>query len=221
MAGTGGHRSSERARLAAVDEAEPPLFALVGDPLRAIARLLPDEDRFRARLACTTLRDHAEPAAAPVGRVAFLRTRSLAVYACDALRGFMLADTTWMLALAATVGCVDVLAELIDVRGCIAGLDCLHACCAAASHGQLEALCWLRERGCPWNERICACAALGGRLEVLRYAHEHGCPWNEETCARAAAGGHLEVLRYAHEHGCPWNEETCAKIGRASCRERV
>jgi hypothetical protein len=64
--------------------AEPLLFALVGDPLRAIARLLPDEDRFRARLACRTLRDHADAAAAPISRAAFLRTRALAAYACDA-----------------------------------------------------------------------------------------------------------------------------------------
>ena len=85
MAAAGGRRSSERlrARLAAVDApsaAEPLLFALVGDPLRATARLLPDEDRFRMRLACRTMREHAEPLSRPLGRVAFLRTRALAAY---------------------------------------------------------------------------------------------------------------------------------------------
>ena len=101
-----------RARLAAVDEpaaAEPLRVALVGDPLRAIAWLLPDEDRVCMRLTCQKMREHAEPAAAPVGRVAFLRARARAAYACDALPGFMLADTLQMrsLELAASVGCVD------------------------------------------------------------------------------------------------------------------
>jgi hypothetical protein len=41
--------------------AELLLGALVGDPLRAIARHLPDADRFRMRLVCRTMRDHAEP----------------------------------------------------------------------------------------------------------------------------------------------------------------
>ena len=82
-----------------------------------------------------------------------------------------------MLALAATVGCVDVLAELMDVRGCARSPDPDgQMCCAAASHGHLE---------------------------VLRYAHEHGCPWDTDTCTCAAQGGHLEMLRYAREHGCP------------------
>jgi hypothetical protein len=56
-----GRRCSERmrARRAAVDEAlEPLLFALVGDPLHAIARLLAADDRLRMRLACKTTRDH-------------------------------------------------------------------------------------------------------------------------------------------------------------------
>jgi hypothetical protein len=85
------------------------LGALVGDPLRAIAQLLADEDRFRMRLACRTLRNHAEPASR-LSRVAFLRARALAVYACDELPRFVLADKAQMLALAATVGCVAVLA---------------------------------------------------------------------------------------------------------------
>jgi len=185
---------------------EPLLFVLlVGDLLRAIARLLPDEDRLCARLACSTLRDHAAPLAASSHRVAFLRTRSLAAYACDSLPGFMLADALRMLALAASVGCVGVLAELMDARGGSGQPDPSgRVCRAAASRGQLEALSWLHARGCPWNEDTCSFAAAGGFLEVVRYAHEHGCPWDNNTCHIAAIGGHLDVLRYAREHGCPW-----------------
>jgi hypothetical protein len=205
------------ARLAAADEraaTQPPCSALVGDPLRTIARLLPDADRFRMRLACRLMRDHAEPMTAPISRVTFLCARSLAVYACDALPGFMLPDTLEMLALAAHVGCVAVLAELMDARGCTGRDLDGRVCCAAAACAQLEALVWLRGRGLSWNTRVCASAAAGGYLKVLRYAHEHGCPWDAYTCTGAADGGHLEVLRYLHEHGCPWDTYTCCAAAR-------
>jgi hypothetical protein len=156
------------------------------------------------------MRGHAEPMTAPISRTAFLGTHSLVVYACDALPGFMLANKMKMLALAATVGSVAVLAELMDVRGCT-GLNDFNGrvCSAAAAHGKLEALVWLRARDCSWDEATSSSAARGGHLEVLRYAHEHGCRWNASSCSAAAANGHLEVLRYAHEHGCPWNAVTC------------
>ena len=154
----------------AVDEpsvAEPLLSLLAGDLLRAIGRLLADEDRLCFRLACTTTRAHCErPVSSAISRASFLRTRSLAAYACDELAGFVLADEVGMLALAARVGCVAVLAELTDARGCGGG----HASCvcgAAASHGQLEALVWLHGRGCPWDcnsaGRWAGAARLAGR----------------------------------------------------------
>ena len=57
-------------------------------------------------------------------------------------------------------------------------------CFAAADHGHLDVLKWLRENGCPWDEETCAYAARGGHLEVLKWARENGCPWDEDTCAR-------------------------------------
>jgi hypothetical protein len=111
-----------------------------------------------------------------------------------------LATLPRMLLLTASVGCVDVLAELVDNRqsALTAG-----ACEAAAGKGHLDAMGWLRSRGCPWDLNTGRMAARGGHLEVLRYAHEHGCEWDSSTCYQAAVGGHLEVLQYAHEHGCP------------------
>jgi hypothetical protein len=183
---------------------------LVGDLLRFIARLLPSEDVLCLRLACTTIYWHLDQPAARSRRTAFLRTQARAAFACE-LRGFMLANTTEMLVLAAREGNADVLAELADVRGCV--LD-LRVCSAAAAEGRMEALVWLRARGCQWGGDTCARAARGGHLRVLRYAHEHGCPWNSSTCYEAARGGHLEVLRYAHEHGCPWDWFTCSGAAR-------
>ena len=80
---------------------------------------------------------------------------------------------------------------------------------AAALQGHLEMLQWLRERGCPWDERTCAAAACGGHLALLRWARANGCPWDDRTCVQAAQEGHLEVLRWAHANGCPWDERTC------------
>ena len=213
--GMAADRVSTALSLAALDEpsaAESLLSSLFGDPLRAVARLVvADDDRFCLRLACKTTRDHCErPVSSAISRAAFLRTRSLTVYACEELPDFVLADKMRMLALASRVGCVAVLAELMDVRGCDAvPLDSVDACRAAASRGQLEALMWLRGRGFEWDRAVCASAARGGHLEVLRYAHEQGCPWDSWTCSHAAGGGHLEALRYAHEHGCPWDSGTC------------
>ena len=77
-------------------------------------------------------------------------------------------------------------------------------CDAAASSGQLEALQWLREDGCPWNENTCAMAAYGGNLEVLQWMRANGCPWDERTCYCAATEiVNLEVLQWAHANGCP------------------
>jgi hypothetical protein len=194
------------ARLVARAEAAlPPLIRfLAGDLLHAVTKLLADADLPCFRLACKAFRDHSSPAQ-EMRRTAFLRTRALVVFAWRKMTGFI-ATLPAMLILAASVGCEDVLEELVDNRDCVPKVG---ACAAAAENGQLGALVWLRSRGCPWNYLMTCRAAYGGHLEVLRYAHEHGCPWGIATCYRAAEGGHLEVLRYAHEHGCPWDSYTC------------
>jgi hypothetical protein len=203
-------------------ESEPSLLlhALAGDPLRAIVQLLGDADLPCFRLVCRTFRDHSSPAQKKC-RGDFLRTRALTVFAWERMPGFVAdggllrlalfrrfnKDLPRMLRLAASVGCVDVLEELVDNRGCELTVG---ECAAAAGEGHLDALTWLHSRGCPWDFQTCWLAAAGGHLEVLRYAHEHGCPWDSNICWSAAARGHLEVLRYAHERGCPWDSRTCS-----------
>tara|TARA_B110000503_G_C7168829_1_gene423282 strand:- start:4505 stop:5293 length:789 start_codon:yes stop_codon:yes gene_type:complete len=83
-------------------------------------------------------------------------------------------------------------------------------CGSAAKEGQLEVLKWLRENGCPRNERTFANATLYGHLKVLKWARANGCPWHRETCNAAAGRGHLEVLKWLRENGCPWDEVTCS-----------
>jgi hypothetical protein len=197
-------RASARLEAAAEAALPPLLSALAGDPLRAILKLLGGADLTCARLACRDFRDHSSPAQEML-RSDFLRTRALTAFAWERMSGFVL-DLPSMLRLAASVGCVGALEELVDNRQC--ELEAW-ACTEAAGEGQLDALTWLHSRDCPWDSRTCSCAAWEGHLEVLRYAHEHGCPWDIATCWKAAAVGHLEVLRYAHEHDCPWDSYTC------------
>jgi len=48
-------------------------------------------------------------------------------------------------------------------------------------------------------------AANTGELECLMYLRENGCPWDERTCVVAAGNGHSACLAYARENGCPWD----------------
>jgi hypothetical protein len=204
-----GGASAQPAAGDAIDvpaESEPSLLlrALAGDPLRAIVQLFGDADLPCFRLVCRACRDHSsKPEKKCI--VDFLRTPALAVFAWERMPGFVLA-LPLMLHLSASVGCEEVLEELVDNRQCGLLAD---TCAVAAGKGHLGALAWLHSRGCPWDSNTCRRAAYGGHLEVLRYAHEQGCPWDSETCHHAAGGGHLEVLRYAHEHSCPWDSWTC------------
>jgi hypothetical protein len=202
--------------VAAAESALPPLLrALTGDPLRAVAKLLPDAALTCFRLVCRAFRDHSSPALKKC-RGDFLRTRALVAFAWAYMPGFVnnLQD---ILTLAASVGCVGVLEELVDVRQCALTAA---ACEAAAKGGHLDALAWLHSRACPWGA-TCYNAAEEGHLEVLRYAHEHGCPWDFETCNWAAYGGHLEMLRYAHEHDCPWDHWCCYNAAEAGQLEAL
>jgi hypothetical protein len=152
------------------------------------------------RLACMAFSDHSSPAQ-EMRRMAFLRTRALVVFAWKEMPGFVTALPI-MLILAASVGCEDVLEELVDKRQCALTAG---SCAAAAKEGHLDALAWLHSCNCPWNLWTSGNAAYGGHLEVLRNAHEHGCPWDIYTCYEAAKGGHLDVLRYTYEQNCPWD----------------
>ena len=46
----------------------------------------------------------------------------------------------------------------------------------AAGGGHLDALEWLRARGCPWDSTTVTLAMYNGHTEVMLWAHSHGCP---------------------------------------------
>eukprot|EP00173_Palmaria_palmata_P000761 Plantae.Rhodophyta-Palmaria_palmata.ctg13768.p1 GENE.Plantae.Rhodophyta-Palmaria_palmata.ctg13768~~Plantae.Rhodophyta-Palmaria_palmata.ctg13768.p1 ORF type:complete len:319 (-),score=6.47 Plantae.Rhodophyta-Palmaria_palmata.ctg13768:57-941(-) len=81
---------------------------------------------------------------------------------------------------------------------------------AAATHGRLKMIQWLRTNGCPWNETCMELAAGGGHLEALQWMRANGCPWDATCIAEAARYGQLEVIKWARANGCPWDESCTA-----------
>ena len=101
---------------------------------------------------------------------------------------------------------------------------------AAASHGELEVLKWLVEKGFKFSADCLAAAARCGELECIEYLREIGCPWPHNNApakicikiwmdvhvkhgyARANHNGFnkpvavekfVQILRYLMETGCP------------------
>jgi len=92
-------------------------------------------------------------------------------------------------------------------------------CGWAASRGHLEVLKWLRENGCPWDEKTCAVAAGDNYLDILKYLHDNGCPW-DERCYEYT-WNYMDILRYLHENGCPWDERACSSAAYHGCMETL
>jgi hypothetical protein len=53
-------------------------------------------------------------------------------------------------------------------------------CGVAATHGQLDALKWLRSNGCKWNELVVIEASRHKHSHILKWAIENGCPHDVE-----------------------------------------
>ena len=145
----------------------------------------------------------------------------------------------WPKAMKCCTEMMHVMIEKHDFKGMVPTVPLLEWCVrrkykpnaatfeATARGGDMDAIRWLREHKCPWEEEgkseyyglldtdmhveynACDGAAEGGHLDVLKWLRMEGCPWHEGTCSRAARGGHLDVLKYAHENGCPWDVWTC------------
>ena len=99
-------------------------------------------------------------------------------------------------------------------------------CAKAAEYGQLQALQWLKENDCPWDNHTCQAAdtcqaaARNGHLSCLQWARENGCEWDKNTCSAAAGNGHISCLQWARENGCEWDKITCSAAagnGHISC----
>ena len=68
------------------------------------------------------------------------------------------------------------------------GAPMTDVCIAAATNDQLEVLKWAREHaGCEWDASCFEAAVRNGSWSMLVWMREAGCPWNERTCARSHA----------------------------------
>ncbi|KAF8062663.1 SLC4A1AP [Scenedesmus sp. PABB004] len=71
-----------------------------------------------------------------------------------------------------------------------------HVCFRASRRGDLEMVRWARSQDepAPWSEHVCGTAAMHGHLEALCWLRANGCPWERDWCERAAAHkGHEAV----------------------------
>jgi len=77
----------------------------------------------------------------------------------------------------------------------------------ASERGRLEALKYLHENGCPWNEKCCENASENEHFECLIYLHENGCPWDEKCCEYASKNGAEDCMMYLFNNQCPWSDD--------------
>ena len=67
-----------------------------------------------------------------------------------------------------------------------------------------------------WNTWASACAAGYGRLDNLKFLKENGCPWDEKTPFYSYINGQIACLEYALTQKCPFDGalvEQCEKRG--------
>jgi hypothetical protein len=85
-----------------------------------------------------------------------------------------------------------------------------------ASVGDLDAVTYLHQQGCDWDERTVVNAADNEHIEIVRYAVENGCYWTSWSFVPAAQRDNREILEYALEqieqgnsHIWSWSEHEC------------
>ncbi|GLC46450.1 hypothetical protein PLESTB_001718600 [Pleodorina starrii] len=80
-----------------------------------------------------------------------------------------------------------------------------------AESGSVELVAWLRERGCPWNQKAFVAAAKSGNAAMLEWMATEGCPMggnDGDACLMAACNGDFATLRCLKRLGCPWGNNT-------------
>ncbi|KXZ45307.1 hypothetical protein GPECTOR_56g404 [Gonium pectorale] len=89
---------------------------------------------------------------------------------------------------------------------------------AAAGSGSVELLAWLRERGCPWDNRTFTAAAESDCEASLEWLAERGSPMPEDggLYVHAVKENDVAMLECLRRLGCPWGPtghafNTCIK----------
>lgn len=81
-------------------------------------------------------------------------------------------------------------------------------CSAAALHGNVSVLEWLRNEKFVWNEWTFALGVRGGDGKVVEYLLQNQCPKDAWSCYEAAYKGNKYLLEMLRSNGTPWDEFT-------------
>ena len=69
--------------------------------------------------------------------------------------------------------------------------------------GGVRLLKWARENNHDyWSALTCSSACMNGQLPALQYLHENGCPWDAYACCCAADNEHWDCLQYMVDNKC-------------------
>lgn len=73
---------------------------------------------------------------------------------------------------------------------------------AAAVHGHLHLLEWLRDKGCDWHVYTWQAVAINGHLDTFKWLVDQNASWffAEEIVSFAVVGGQLNVLEWIYAH---------------------
>ncbi len=99
---------------------------------------------------------------------------------------------------AASIGHVELLKYLVTKPGNELSSIVMQS---AARSGRIEAMEWLRAQipPCPWHIHTSSAAAQSGNMCALQWLIDQGCPVDELTTMMCAGGGHLDFLKYLHD----------------------
>lgn len=208
----------------------PSLVLLDFDALKLVCAQVHKDHRYPMRLACRALRDACPEATlkeknalcyrvlvqdtTPIHTItptrALCTSVSLFTWAIDPKGGGMFGrarHTKHVGRAVAAAGNVDVMRHLTKECPWFCKLDDWdeHTCEAAAAHGHLEMLQYLREprnigggqaHQCPWSVTVMSSAAQNGDLDMLQWAYYNGLLPSAYTVAVACQGGHDRVVAW-------------------------
>lgn len=103
---------------------------------------------------------------------------------------------------AAIGGHLEILKWAID-NGC--EIDKKDICGCAANGGHIEILEWLVDNipGIILNEETIYDASKSGNLKAIKWLRNKGCPWDKRVCYLAEHHYNPEILKYIYENGDP------------------
>jgi len=80
----------------------------------------------------------------------------------------------------------------------------------------LDNMKWLKEIGCPWDNKTFTAATIYGNLNNMKWLKENGCPWDIYTFYVASRYGNLDNIKWLRENGCSSSEDSLTQAYSSS-----